>query len=110
MGTNCLFFFFFFNKFIYLFIFSYIGSLLLRAGFSLVAASRGYTSLRCAGLLRWLLLLQSTGSRNAGFSSRGSRALERRLSSFGARALERRLSSCGARALERRLSSCGSRA
>ena len=33
-------------------------------GLSLVAASGGYSSLRCAGFsLRWLLLLQSTGSR-----------------------------------------------
>ena len=49
---------------------------------SLVAASGGYSSLQCTGFsLRWLLLLQS-----AGFSSCGSRALERRLSSCGARA------------------------
>ena len=40
---------------------------------SLVAASGGYSSLRCAGIsLRWLLLLQSTGSRHAGFSSCGT--------------------------------------
>ena len=33
-------------------------------GLSLVAASRGYSSLRCTGFsLWWLLLLQSTGSR-----------------------------------------------
>ena len=39
-------------------------------GLSLVAASGGYSSLRCAGfLLLWLLLLRSTGSRRAGFSS-----------------------------------------
>ena len=44
-------------------------------------------SLRCAGFsLPWLLLLPSTGSRRVGFSSCGSRALERRLSSCGARA------------------------
>ena len=44
-------------------------------GLSLVAASRGYSSLRCTGFsLRWLLLLWSTGSRCAGFSSCGSRA------------------------------------
>ena len=62
-------------------------SLLLRAGFSLVAASGGYSSLRCAGFsLRWLLLLRSTGSRCVGFSSRGSRALEHRLSSCSAQA------------------------
>ena len=37
---------------------------------SLVVASRGYTSLRCMGFsLQWLLLLQSMGSRCAGFSS-----------------------------------------
>ena len=42
---------------------------------------------RCAGfLLRWLLLLQSMGSRHAGFSSFGSWALERRLSSCGSQA------------------------
>ena len=57
-------------------------------GLSLVAASGGYSSLRCAGFsLRWLLLLRSTGSRRAGFSSCGSRAPERRLSSCGPRAL-----------------------
>ena len=56
-------------------------------GFSLTVASRGYSSSRCAGFsLKWLLLLQSTGSRRTGFSSCGSRALERRLSSCGARA------------------------
>ena len=33
-------------------------------GLSLVATSGGYSSLRCAGFsLRWLLLLQSMGSR-----------------------------------------------
>ena len=53
---------------------------------SLVAASGGYSSLRCTGFsLRWFLLLQSTGSSLAGFSSYGTRALERRLSSCGAR-------------------------
>ena len=42
---------------------------------SLVAASRGYSSLRCAGFsLQWLLLLWSTGSRRAGFSICGTRA------------------------------------
>ena len=42
-------------------------------GLSLVVASGGYSSLRCAGFsLRWLLLLQSTGSRCAGFSSCGA--------------------------------------
>ena len=73
---------FFFNKFIYFIILFYlfivsgcVGSLLLRAGFSLVAASGGYSSLRCTGFsFWWLLLLQSTGSRCAGFSSCGTRA------------------------------------
>ena len=41
-------------------------------GFSLVAASGGYSSLQCVGFsLQWLLLLWSTGSRHAGFSSCG---------------------------------------
>ena len=41
-------------------------------GLSLVA-KRGGSSLRCMGFsLRWLLLLQSTGSRFAGFSSCGT--------------------------------------
>ena len=41
-------------------------------GLSLVAASGGYSWLRCAGFsLWWLLLLQSTGSRRPGFSSCG---------------------------------------
>ena len=54
-------------------------------GLSLVAASGGYSSLRCAGFsLWWLLLLWSMGSRCAGFSSCGLRAVERRLSSCGA--------------------------
>ena len=42
-------------------------------GLSLVAASRVYYSLRCAGFsLRWPLLLWSTGSRHVGFSSCGT--------------------------------------
>ena len=54
---------------------------------SLVAVSGGYSSLQCTGLSSWwLLLLWSRGSRRAGFSSCGSRALECRLSSCGARA------------------------
>ena len=80
--------YFFFNKFIY-FIYLFLAELVFVAahGLSLVAASGGYSSLRCAGFsLWWLLLLRSMGSRCAGFSSRGSRALERKLSSCGARA------------------------
>ena len=42
-------------------------------GFSLVAASGGYSSLWCVGFsLGWLLLLWSKGSRCAGFSSCGA--------------------------------------
>ena len=42
-------------------------------GLSLVEANRGYSSLWCTGFsLRWLLLLQSTGSRHVGFSSCGT--------------------------------------
>ena len=44
-------------------------------GLSLVAVSGSYSSLRCAAFsLQWLLLLQSTASRRAGFSSCGTRA------------------------------------
>ena len=51
-------------------------------GLSLVAANGVYSLLRWVGFtLWWLLLLRSTGSRFMGFSSCGSRALERRLSS-----------------------------
>ena len=42
---------------------------------SLVAVSGGYSLLWCAGFsLSWLFLLQSTGSRRAGFSSCGAHA------------------------------------
>ena len=58
-----------------LFIFGCVGSSLLCAGFSLVAAGRGYSSLWCTGFsLQWLLLLQSTGCRSTGFSSCGMQA------------------------------------
>ena len=75
-------------------IFGCIGSSLLRAGFSLIAVSGGYSSLWCAGF--------SLG----GFSCCGARALGMRASVV----VERGLSSCGSQALERRLSSCGIRA
>ena len=42
--------------------------------FSLVAVSRGYSLVVHRLLIRWLLLLQSTGSRCMGFSSYNSRA------------------------------------
>ena len=42
-------------------------------GLSLVVASRGYSSLQCAGFsLQWLLLLRSMGFWHAGFSSCGT--------------------------------------
>ena len=45
-------------------------------GLSLVAASGGYSSLRCVGFsLWWLLLLWSTGSERVGFNGCGARAL-----------------------------------
>ena len=68
-GNWCLYFF-------YLFIYFWLCCVFVAArGLSLVAASRGYSSLRCAGFwLWWLLLLWSTGSRCAGFSSCGMRA------------------------------------
>ena len=63
-GSNI--YFFLINVFIY-FIFGCVGSPLLRVGFSLVAASKGYSLLRFAGFSsQWLLLLWSTGSRRAG--------------------------------------------
>ena len=60
---------FFLNKlFIYLFIYLWLHWVFVAVrGLSLVAVSRGYSSLRCTGFsLRWLLLLQSTGCRRAG--------------------------------------------
>ena len=69
-------FFFFLNKFIYLFIYFWLCWVSIAArGPSPVVVSRGYSSLRCAGLsLRLLPSLQSTGSRHAGFSSCGTQA------------------------------------
>ena len=80
--------FFFLNKFINLIIYFWLHWVFVAARkLSLVAMSRGCSLLRCAGFsLQWLLLLWSMGSWRAGFSSCGSRALERRLSSCGTRA------------------------
>ena len=69
--------------YLFIFIFGCIGCLLLRAGFSLVVASRGYSSLRCAGF--------SLG----GFSCCRAQALGARASVVVALGL----SSCGSRAL-----------
>ena len=73
---------------IYLFIYFWLRWVFVAAGgLSLVVVSGGYSSCWCAGfLLWWLLLLRSTGSRQVGFCSCGTRALERRLSSCGTRA------------------------
>ena len=55
--------FFFFNLFIYWLCWVFVSV----RGLSLVAASGGHSSSRCAGLsLSWPLLLRSTGSRRAG--------------------------------------------
>ena len=69
-------FFFFFNLFIYLFIYFWLCWVFVAAHrLSLVEASGSYSSLWRAGFsLRWLLLLRSTGSRRTGFSSWGRRA------------------------------------
>ena len=86
---------YFLNLFtLFYFIFGCIGSLLLHAGFSLFAASRGYFSLWCAGFSLWWLLL-------LGAWALGAQALV---------VVAHGLSSCGSRALEHRLSSCGTRA
>ena len=90
--THCIFLTFYFFKFFknlflfYLFIYFWPHWVFVAArGLSLVVASGGYSLLWCAGFsLRWLLLLQSTGSRHTGFSSCGSQAPECRLSSCGA--------------------------
>ena len=78
----------FFYKFIYSFTYFWLSWVFVAVRrLSLVAASGGYSLLRYTGfLLQWLLLLQSTGSRHVGFSSCGSKGLERRLSSCGRRA------------------------
>ena len=70
----------FFKKYIYLFIcgvfvfFFWLCWVFIAArGLSLVVVSGGYSSLQCVGFsLSWLLLLRSTGSRRAGFSSCGT--------------------------------------
>ena len=65
--------FFFFILFIYFIYFWLFWVFVAARGLSLVAASGGYSSLRCAGFsLQWLLSLWSTGSRRVGFSSCGT--------------------------------------
>ena len=78
--------FFFFKLINYLFIFGCVGSSLLRMGFLQLWRAGAILCCGAAGFsLRWLLLLQSTGSRRTRFSSCVLRALERRLSSCGPR-------------------------
>ena len=59
---------FFFKIYLFIYFYFWLRWVFVAAcGLSLVAVSRGYSSLQCAGFsLRWLLLLQSTGSRLAG--------------------------------------------
>ena len=68
--VQACFFFFSFFKFIYFWLhWVFVAA----RGLSLVAASGGYSLLQCVDFsLRWLLLLQSMGSRHTGFSSRGA--------------------------------------
>ena len=75
LASSCRWLLFFLNLFIYLFIYLWLHWVLIAVrGLSLVVASRDYSSLQCVGFsLWWLLLLQSMGSRHAGFSSCGSR-------------------------------------
>ena len=68
-------FFFLIYLFIHLFNFWLHWVFAAARGLSLVAVSGGHSLLWGAGFsLRWLLLLRSTGSRCAGFSSCGTRA------------------------------------
>ena len=65
----------FFKVFFFLIYFWLCQVFIAAHGLSLVAASRSYSLLRCAGFsLRWLLLLRSTGSRRAGLSSCNTQA------------------------------------
>ena len=75
-GTESSVFFFFLKNQFYLFFYFWLHWVFVAAhGLSVVVASGGNSSLRCAGFsLRWPLLLRSTGSRHAGFSSCGTRA------------------------------------
>ena len=63
------------NLFIYIFLAVLGLHRCVRASSSCGEWGGGYSSLWCAGFsLRWLLLLQTTGSRHPGFSSCGARA------------------------------------
>ena len=77
-------FFFFFSKFIYLFIFSCVGSSLLHAGF--LQLRRAGVTLRCGVQASHCHGFSCCGTQACGLSHCSSRALGRRLSSCGARA------------------------
>ena len=84
--------YYFFYKFIYFIYFWLCRVFVAVHGFSLVAVSGGYSSLQYAVFsLWWLLLLRSTA-----LGAQASVVVARGLSSRGSWALERRLSSCGA--------------
>ena len=75
-GTESSVVFFFLKNQFYLFFYFWLHWVFVAAhGLSVVVASGGNSSLRCTGFsLRWPLLLRSTGSRHAGFSSCGTQA------------------------------------
>ena len=80
---------FFFSRICFFIYYLFLAALGLRwcTQLSPVVASRGPSSLRCAGLsLRWFLPLRSMGSRRTGFSSCASPAPECKSSSCGTRA------------------------
>ena len=83
-----------FNKFIYLFIFGCIESLLPRVGF--LQLWRVGVTLRCSAWTSHCGSLSCCRARALGMQA--SVVVTRGLSSCGPQALERRLSSCGARA------------
>ena len=76
------------DSFFFFFLFLWLHWVFVAAhGLSLVVVSGGYSSLQCAGFsLWWLLLLQSTGSRHAGFSSCSTRAQQLWFAGSGAQA------------------------
>ena len=66
----------FFKRLLFLILFIYwLHWVFAACGLSLVVVSRGCSSLQCTGFSsQWLLLLQSVGSRWAGFGSCSTRA------------------------------------
>ena len=76
-------FFFFLSQKLPFYLFLAVLGPLCCADFSLVAESRGYSLVRCEGLLWWLLWWSSGCRGRAGFSSGDSLALEHRLTGCG---------------------------